>query len=65
MLNRDNVRKLMRAKGITAVQLASKVGVSPSMMSYILSGLRDPSLQTLIRMSDELECETIDELILR
>ena len=65
MLNRDNVRQLMRAKGITAVQLASKVGVSPSMMSYILSGLRDPSLQTLIRMADELECETIDELILR
>lgn len=65
MLNRDNVRKLMRAKGITAVQLASKVGVSPSMMSYILSGLRDPSLQTLIRMADELECATIDELILR
>ena len=65
MLNKDNVKKLMRAKDITAAKLASKVGVSSSMMSYILSGLRDPSMQTLIRMADELGCETLDELILR
>ena len=64
MLNGDCVKTLMHSKGLTAGQLAAKVGVSESMMSYILSGLRDPSLQTLIKMANELGC-TFDEIIIR
>ena len=62
MVNGELIKILMRSKGITARQLAAKVGISNSMMSFILSGLREPNIQTLVRIAKELGC-TVDELI--
>jgi transcriptional regulator with XRE-family HTH domain len=62
MINGELIKILMRSKGITARQLAAKVGVSSSMMSFILSGLREPNIGTMVRIANELGC-TIDELI--
>jgi len=62
MINGELIKTLMRSKGITARQLAAKVGVSESMMSYILGGLREPNVHTLVRIAKELGC-TVDELI--
>lgn len=64
MINGEKIKALMNAKGITNRQLATKVGVSEAMMSYILSGLRDTNVQCLVRIAAELEC-SVDEIILK
>lgn len=64
MLNGKLVRTLMRAKGYSGRELAARVGISESMMSYILQGLREPNVQTLVRIANELGC-SLDEMIIR
>lgn len=64
MLNGERIRVLMQNKELTGRELASRVGVSDAMMSYILQGQRDPNVQILVRMSAELEC-TLDELVVK
>ena len=64
MINGNMIKALMRSKGITGRELAAKVGVSESMMSYILQGLREPNVTTLVRIAAELDC-TVDEIILK
>ena len=63
MINTAIMKSLMRDKGIRDNELAAKIGISTSMMSYILNGLRIPNVQTLVRISHELGC-TVDELII-
>ena len=64
MLNTDKIRQLMREKDIRSKDLALKVGVGESMMSFILSGLRTPNVQTLVMMAKVLEC-SVDDIIVK
>ncbi len=52
----------MNAKSITKQQLADAVGVSRTMIIYIIKGFKDPSIKTLKRIADYFEVST-DELI--
>ena len=63
MINTAIIKSLMRDKGIRDNELAAKIGISTSMMSYILNGLRVPNVQTLVRIAHVLGC-TMDELII-
>ena len=64
MINFKKIKALMGKKEIKDYELAAKVGVSISMMSYILNGLRTPNVQTLVRIANELGC-TVDELLIK
>ena len=64
MLNTDKIRHLMKKKDIRSKDLAAKIGISESMMSFILSGLREPSVQILVRIAKTLEC-SVDDIIMK
>lgn len=64
MLNTDKIRHLMKGKDIRSKDLAAKIGISESMMSFILSGLREPSVQILVRIAKTLEC-SVDDIIMK
>ena len=62
MINGEKIRELMKEKGILGKTLAIKVGVSEPMISFILDGLREPSVSVLVRIATELN-STVDELV--
>lgn len=62
MINGEKIRDLMKQKDIQGDELAGQIGVSPAMMSYIINGLREPSVTVLVRISRVLGC-TLDDLI--
>ncbi len=62
MINGEKIRELMKEKGILGKTLAARVGVSEPMISFILDGLREPSVSVLVRIATELNC-TVDELV--
>ena len=64
MIAYERINELMKEKGIKSNELARTVGVSKPMMSYILNGLREPNVVTLVRIAKVLGC-TVDELIVR
>jgi transcriptional regulator with XRE-family HTH domain len=57
---RLNLRSRMRAAGINQTQLAALLDVSPSYVSHLLTGHRDPGLTTLSRLADALACRPSD-----
>ena len=64
MVNGEKIRQLMTEKGIQNKEMAMKAGVSESMMTFIVQGLREPNVSVLVRISGVLGC-TVDELIVR
>lgn len=62
MVKGKKIKELIEKKGISMRVLAAKVGVSEAMISYIVNGLKEPSVTVLARIAKELEC-TVDELI--
>lgn len=63
-MNATRIKELMKEKGLTQKALGEIVGVSHVMIGYILSGLKIPSLSTLIAIANALEC-TVDEIVVR
>ncbi len=59
---RNNVRHLMLSEGITQAQLATKIGISESYMSRIMSGDRSPSLDVVFSISKRYK-RKMDDLI--
>lgn len=43
--------------GITKYALAQKSGVSPQMISYVDRGLRNPTLETVLLMSEAMQVD--------
>ena len=64
MVNGEKIHQLMAEKGIQNKKMAEEVGISEAMMTYIIKGLREPNVSTLVRISLVLEC-TVDELVRR
>jgi transcriptional regulator with XRE-family HTH domain len=49
-------------KGMSMTRLAQDAGLSQQMVSYVERGLRNPTLDTLLRISDVLEID-LSEII--
>ena len=56
MFNYEKMAELIREKGIEQKTVAEAVGVSEQMISYIVRGLREPSVTVLSRIAKVLEC---------
>lgn len=52
---RDNVRRRMAILGYTQTTLATRLGCTQSYVSQILTGHRDPGLDTLEAFAEALE----------
>jgi transcriptional regulator with XRE-family HTH domain len=51
----EKLRKLMKARGIKAITLAQRMGVSCAYVSQLITGIRKPGRETLLKLSKSLE----------
>ena len=49
------LRKLMKSRGIKAITLAHRMGVSCAYVSQLITGIRRPGRETLLKLSKSLE----------
>lgn len=57
-----NIRKKREEHELEQQELAHRIGISKTLLSYIESGTRSPSLSVVVALADALHC-SIDELI--
>lgn len=57
-----NLHRLLYQKKMTKTELGKRVGLSQSMISYIVLGRKRPSSETLEKIATVLET-TVDELV--
>lgn len=57
-----NLKEIRLERGMTQKELADAVGMSSQAIHYYETGAREPDLDTLRKLSKELDC-TLDELI--
>lgn len=50
----NNIRKIMTKRRITARELSTKIGVSPTHVSYVINNKRSPSIELLEKIADAL-----------
>ena len=62
MFNHNKAKRIMDEKGILQWELADAAGVTEAAMSYILRGLREPSLMVAGHIAKRLDV-TVDELL--
>ena len=62
MINGERMKELMKEQGITNKELAEAVGVTEAMISYIIRGLRDTTVGTMVRIANRLGVG-IDEIV--
>ena len=60
MLPLRNLKRILKAKGMTQKQLADMVGVSESMISQYVSGAKSPSFEMSFKIAEVLDCESAD-----
>lgn len=58
----DTLRDILRIKGISQVQLASKLGVKQNTMSQWVNGKREPNYENLLKICYYLDI-TPDEIL--
>ena len=51
----EKLRKLMKSRGIKAITLAQRMGVSCAYISQLITGIRRPGRETLLKLSKALE----------
>ena len=51
----EELRKIMKAQGVKAMTLAQRMGVSCAYVSQLLTGIRKPGRETLLKLSKALE----------
>ncbi len=51
----EKLKKLMRVKRIKAITLAQRMGVSCAYISQLITGIRNPGRETLLKLSKALE----------
>jgi transcriptional regulator with XRE-family HTH domain len=59
------IKELRTNKGLTQEELSEKVGVNPKYLSSIERGKGNPTLNTLIKLSESLEVDIGDIFIFR
>lgn len=62
MLNSNLILSYLERENASQAQLAQKVGVTKTMMNFIVRGLKQPSLSVLERIAD-VTGYTTDELL--
>lgn len=62
MINGERIKELMKEQGITNKELAEAVGVTEPMISYIIRGLRDTTVGTMVKIANRLGV-TPDEIV--
>lgn len=62
MLDTELIKRYLEREQTSQSQLAQKIGVTKTMMNYIVRGLKQPSLLVLERMADVTGYST-DELL--
>lgn len=55
-----NLRKIRRARGLTAKELGEKVGKTESAICMYETGKREPSYETLLMIAEVLDCSVGD-----
>ena len=48
----NNVRQLLKQKKITSRELATQIGVSPTYISNLLTGAKNPSMKTIEKLAE-------------
>ena len=61
MVDGSKIRALREKAGLTQAELANKVGVEQTMITYIERGVKRPSVELFIRIADYFGVST-DEL---
>lgn len=56
------LRERRALMGLSMLAVAERAGLSQQMVSYVERGLRNPSLETLLRLADALELRLSDLL---
>lgn len=56
----ENLKTIMKEKGVTSKELAERVGVSQVHISYILNNKRDPSIDLLEKIANVLNVSVSD-----
>ena len=64
MVDKEKLKKLLEDSNIEQKQMAAMVSISEAMMSFIIRGLKEPSLGVIVRISEVLGC-TVDDLIIK
>ena len=54
------LREERRKRGLSMTELAERAGLSQQMVSYVERELRNPTLETLLRITDALEIDLAD-----
>lgn len=57
-----NIRKMRKEKGLTQEELAEKIGVKQGAISQFECGVIQPSVNTLVKIANVLDC-SVDDLI--
>jgi transcriptional regulator with XRE-family HTH domain len=56
----DRLRDLVDRSGLTRTEVAGRAGMSPGMITRLLSGARDPSITTVSRVLIAIRCNWAD-----
>ena len=62
MVDSRKLVELMEERGVSATDLAKQVGVSDAAMSFFKRGIKQPSVEVLVRIAGALGCK-VDDLI--
>ena len=54
------IRQLREQRGLSMTQLAAQAGLSRQMISFVEHGLRNPTLDTLLRLAAVLKVDLAD-----
>jgi transcriptional regulator with XRE-family HTH domain len=60
----EKLRKMMKSRGIKAITLAQRMGVSCAYVSQLITGIRRPGRETLLKLSKALEIPVETLLVL-
>lgn len=59
---KENLKSLIIKNNINNNQLAIKIGVSRSLITHYLNGSKEPSLETIEKLTEALNC-SYDDLL--
>lgn len=57
----ERIKEAMESRGVTQAELAEAVGVTQAFMSYVIHGIKKPSVDVLGRIAKRLDV-TMDSL---
>lgn len=56
----NKIRQFRRAVGLSQQELASSIGVTAGAIGFYERGLREPSLDTIRKLAEALNCKPTD-----